>query len=70
MNFTIMDENPGAAAAQGVQNDGGGIKVSVPRLDLSVDRYSAFKSWKSKWDDYVMLSNLEAKQPAYQAAMF
>ena len=40
----MTEENPGAA----VQNNGGGIKVSVPRLDLSVDRYSAFKSWKSK----------------------
>ena len=56
----MTDENA-AAAVPGVQNNESGIKVSVPRLDLSVERYSAFRSWKSKWDDYVMLSNLEAK---------
>ena len=46
-----------------------GFKISVPRLDLSVERYNAYKSWKSKWDDYMMLTNLGAKDAAYQAAM-
>ena len=46
-----------------------GFKISVPRLDLSVERYNAFKSWKSKWEVYMMLSNLGAKDAPYQAAM-
>ena len=47
----------------------GALKISAPKLDLSVERYSAFRSWKSKWEDYVMLSSLSAKEPQYQAAM-
>ena len=55
----------GAAPVAGGNN----IKISVPKLDLSVDRYCAYKSWRSKWDDYVMLTELDKKGEAYQAAM-
>ena len=46
-----------------------GMKISVPRLDLSVERYSAFRSWKSKWEDCAMLTKLETREKPYQAAM-
>ena len=49
--------------------EGGSVKISVPKLDLSVERYSAFRSWKSKWGDYVLLSKLGTKEKPYQAAM-
>ena len=63
----MMAEDANGAVGGG--DDNKEFKISVPRLDLSVERYNAFKSWKSKWDDYVMLTNLSAKEPAYQAAM-
>ena len=44
-------------------------KISPPALDLGVERYSAFLSWKEKWTDYVLLSELAAKGKKYQAAM-
>ena len=44
-------------------------KLSPPALDLGVERYSAFLSWKEKWTDYVLLSELAAKDKKYQAAM-
>ena len=43
--------------------------VSPPILDLTVDRFAAFRSWIEKWQDYVLLSGLEKKPAAYQAAM-
>ena len=43
--------------------------VSPPILDLTVDRFAAFRSWIEKWQDYVLLSDLEKKPAAYQAAM-
>ena len=38
------------------------------RLDLSVDRGDAFKLWKVRWEDYVMLSNLHLAEPAIAMA--
>ena len=43
--------------------------VTPPILDLSVDRYFAFKSWKEKWNDYVLITDLSAKTPEYKSAM-
>jgi hypothetical protein len=43
--------------------------VFPPMLDLTVDRFAAFRSWIEKWHDYVLLSDLEKKPQAYQAAM-
>ena len=59
------NNQPNNAAVAG----GGNIKISVPKLDLSVDRFSAYKSWRAKWDDYVMLTELNTKDAACQAAM-
>ena len=48
-----------------------GFKISLrpPLLDLTVDRYAAFKSWKTKWQDYVLLSGLTDKGEEFQSAM-
>ena len=43
--------------------------VSPPMLDLTVGRFVAFCSWIEKWHEYVLLSDLEMKPAAYQAAM-
>ena len=40
-----------------------------PILDLSVDRYAAWKIWKSRWDDYSIVTGLNEKAPAYQCSM-
>lgn len=40
-----------------------------PILDLSVDRFLAWKTWKEKWTDYAMLTGLEEKSPQYISAM-
>ena len=47
----------------------GHSSLKPPTLDLPVYRYAAFKSWKEKWNDYVLLSGLGAKQATYQAAI-
>ena len=44
-----------------------GDKLKPPTLDLSVDRFSAFRSLKEKWNDYVLLTDLAAKDPEYQS---
>ena len=46
-----------------------GIQINIPVLDITVDRYAAFKSWKSQWEDYAMLSGLSEKEKEFQAAM-
>ena len=48
-----------------------GFKSSLhpPLLDLTADRYAAFKSWKTKWQDYVLLSVLKDKDEEFQSAM-
>ena len=40
-----------------------------PVLDLSVDRYTAWRAWKAKWIDYCIVKELEKKAPEYQSAM-
>ena len=40
-----------------------------PALDLSVDRYAAWRAWKAKWIDYCIVTELEKKAPEYQSAM-
>ena len=40
-----------------------------PMLDLSVDRYNAWKAWKEKWDDYSELTGLKTKPDKYICAM-
>ena len=40
-----------------------------PTLDLSVDRYAAFKAWRTPWEDYVIITELDRKPNQYQCAM-
>ena len=40
-----------------------------PKLDLSVDRHSAFKTWKESWDDYAVITKLADNDAAYQCSM-
>ena len=40
-----------------------------PQLDLSVDRYAAFKSWKARWTDYKVVTKLDEQPPEYQCSM-
>ena len=37
--------------------------IKPPSLDLSVDRYAAFRLWREKWSNYVLLSGLAEKEP-------
>ena len=41
----------------------------LPVLDLAVDRYAAWKIWKAKWADYVLLTELNNKPDEYQCAL-
>ena len=40
-----------------------------PTLDLSVDRYAAFKAWRTQWEDYAIITELDKKPNQYQWAM-
>ena len=40
-----------------------------PKLDLSVDRHSAFRAWKESWDDYAIITKLGEQDPAYQCSV-
>ena len=40
-----------------------------PKLDLTVDRYSAFKTWKDRWTDYVVVTKLSDEAAEYQSSM-
>ena len=42
---------------------------SPPILDLSVDRYAAFKLWHSRWTDYTVVTKLAEQTPEYQCSM-
>ena len=44
-------------------------RFEPPKLDLSVDRYSAFKAWKDRWDDYAVVSSLSTQTNEYQCSM-
>ena len=37
-----------------------------PTLDLSVDRYAAFKAWRTQWEDYAIITELDQKPNQYQ----
>ena len=37
------------------------VKWEPPKLDLSVDRYNAFKTWNDRFSDYAVVSKLEAE---------
>ena len=46
----------------------GDRKWEPPKLDLSVDRHCAFKAWKDRWTDYVVVTKLAAESPEFQSS--
>ena len=73
-------ENPGGGPAASDDESEHGAVVALPaqwlsrmtqpdKLDLSVDRGAAFKTWKTRWTDFVTLSGLTAQPKAVQLAM-
>ena len=40
-----------------------------PTLDLSVHRYAVFKAWRTWWEDYAIITELDKKPNQYQCAM-
>ena len=40
-----------------------------PILDLSVDRFAAFKIWRSRWNDFAIVTELAQKEPEFQCSM-
>ena len=44
-------------------------KWEPPKLDLGVERYSAFKSWKQRWKDYAIVTKLNDESAEYKCSM-
>ena len=44
-------------------------KWEPPILDLSVDRYSAYKAWYDRWTDYAIVTKLKDEEPEYKCSM-
>ena len=44
-------------------------KFEPPILDLSVDRYSAYKAWHNRWIDYSIVTKLQDETPEYRCSM-
>ena len=42
---------------------------TLSTLDLSVDRYPAFKAWRTRWEDYAIITEMDKKPNQYQCAM-
>ena len=45
-----------------------GSNFEPPKLDLSVDRYCAFKTWHERWTDYSVVTKLSDESPEYQCS--
>ena len=45
------------------------LKWEPPKLDLSVDRLNAFKSWSERFEDFAVVSKLEAETPEYKCSV-
>ena len=45
------------------------VKWEPPKLDLSVDRYNAFKTWNDRFSDYAVVSKLEAETAEYKCSI-
>lgn len=43
--------------------------LESPKLDLSVNRYAAFKTWKDRWEHYVIVTKLAEESAGYQASL-
>ena len=46
-----------------------GLKWEPPKLDLSVDRLNAFKTWKDRFSDYAVVSKLEEESAEYKCSI-
>ena len=44
-------------------------KWEPPKLDLGVERYNAFKSWKQRWKDYSIVTKLNDESAEYKCSM-
>ena len=44
-------------------------KWEPPVLDLSVDRYSAYKAWSDRWNDYSIVTKLKDENAEYRCSM-
>ena len=42
---------------------------TLSALDLSVDRYPAFKAWRTRWEDYAIITEMDKRPNQYQCAM-
>ena len=45
-----------------------GSNFDPPKLDLSVDRYCAFKTWHERWTDYSVVTKLKDESAEYQSS--
>ena len=45
-----------------------GSNFDPPKLDISVDRYSAFMAWEERWEDYVIVTKLTDESAEYQSS--
>ena len=45
------------------------INWELPKLDLSVDRYSAFLAWFDRWTDYATVAKLKDEDAEYRCSM-
>ena len=45
-----------------------GRATQPEKLDLSTDRGDAFKVWKERWEDYMLLSGIRNLEPRVQMA--
>ena len=47
----------------------GNARWEPPILDLTVDRYSAFKAWNHRWTDYSIVTKLKDEDAEYRCSM-
>ena len=45
------------------------LRWEPPKLDLSVDRYNAFKCWHERWKDYAVVSKLAEESEEYKCSV-
>ena len=42
--------------------------LNPPPLDLSVDRYSAWRTWRKRWEDFYTITGLKNEEKSFVAA--
>ncbi len=43
--------------------------LNPPPLDLTVDRYAAWRTWRKKWEDFYTITGLRNEEKEYVAAL-